>query len=180
METSRKLIELEVKANEKAIGLTDNIIEVVKKFDGKMPTKRLDTALKTIDKNLSFKCEYNSFMIDLWIEDRSISVPHKDYVGAVYIKNSNVSICHCCMVSSGKPQAINEDGTINAEYVIESILNSKQYRIEYNNSMIKTLNEIEEKIKEYEELKKTIRAFNDSVNYTVAQYFEIDKIRNVY
>lgn len=176
MESKRKLVELEIKANNKALGLIEEVKEVILKFDGKVPNKRVDTALKKIDDCLSFKAEFNSFIIDMFIRDRSFDNGNN----WVYIKNTVINICHCACQSMYGDSCLNEDGTINSEAVIIGLEKRKESLKSYNEEMIKSLNEIEDKIKEYEELKKTIRAFNDSVNYTVANYFEIDKIRNIY
>ena len=182
MDYSRKLVNLEIQANVKALQLMDDIKEVIIKFDGKIPDKRLDTALKKIDSDLSFKQDYNFFIIDLWIRNRSVSVKKENetYSGTYYIKSDRVGICYCACKSCYGDGCLNEDGTINAEMVIKSINGSKKYLLEYNNSMVNTVNNINDKIKEYEELKKRIVEFNNSVNHTVAQYYELDKIKNVY
>ena len=56
---SKKLVELELKNRKEMLGMYDDIINVMSKFDGKQFTKRVDTALKKINPNIRAKLEYN-------------------------------------------------------------------------------------------------------------------------
>ena len=58
-EVSKKLVELELKNRKEMLGMYDDIINVMSKFDGKQFTKRVDTALKKINPNIRAKLEYN-------------------------------------------------------------------------------------------------------------------------
>ena len=52
IKNAENLINLELNAMQKVIDLCPKVIEIIKKFEGKQANKRLDTALKQIDKNL--------------------------------------------------------------------------------------------------------------------------------
>lgn len=71
-EVSKKLVELEISNRKLALSLFDDIIKTLERFDGKQANKRIDTALKKINENLSFSREYNSFIINLITQTKII------------------------------------------------------------------------------------------------------------
>ena len=164
------LVNLELAADEKALSLVDGIINVVTKFGGKEANKRLDTALKTIDKNLSFSMAYNSFKIALYIENRSINT--KSGI-SMYLNDSSVSIIHACISTGYGEQGICQNGTINAALLIEKL---NTFRTDTQQAIIKTRKELENIntiLTEYEERKKAIDRFVSAISYTTRKYFKI-------
>lgn len=73
----------QIKLYKDALGLCDKVMEVVKKFDGKMANKRLETALKEVDSGL--RCNKSSIVevweIAFWTNDRCVNVKQKSWDG---------------------------------------------------------------------------------------------------
>lgn len=176
MEISKQLVELELKNRKYILSLFDSIIETLSKFDGKQVNKRIDTALKKIDKNLSFTMEYNSFIIKLWYEDRSITKINGDEIGnTYYLKDNYETIVHCCIHSSYSDGVVNDDGRLIFEYLKEQLLKNKGY-IEQSIFEIKSqLSKVDDIISEYKELIDKCNKFNDKINWCIATYYNIKR-----
>lgn len=167
-------IELEKKMLIKAIELIPQVIEVVKKFDNKVPSKRLETALKEINKGFRFNMEHNSFIIEIKFfdhDDRCTS----DGDRAIYANEDSFRVCHMCISSAYGDQAI-DNGRINANAVI----NSPNGLLAFLEVHKKTVQGIDDTIKNIEELKeqrkellKQIEDFNSKVNYTFNNTFPL-------
>lgn len=90
-------INLEIKNKEKAMALTEKVLEVFKMYDGKELSKRIDTKLKTIDKHLRFTkdswgnwdCEYSFYDTRYDVESKSY-VFNDSYRYFGYYKESSV------------------------------------------------------------------------------------------
>jgi len=147
-------IEKELLRKEEVFKLCPAIIEVIKKFDGKQSNKRLDTALKNIDKNLRFKTQYNSWIIE-----------HVSY---------DINIVHAS-ISSSYGDGVEQNGVIIADVAIADLNKNMNYRKE---QAIKTREQnkidiIDGLIEESEELKKKIKEFNEKINYAINDKFDI-------
>jgi len=165
------LINLELAAREKALGLLDMIIAAVQTRDGKAPDKRLDTALKAIDENLRFFMRYNSFVIELIIRDRSIVTAsgHSEY-----INDSTVYIVHAS-VKSGYNDGACQNGTINAAVLIDAI---EKFREATKISIEKTRGElanIEEVLAAFSAARLALSQLENSTSYLTREYFGLTK-----
>ena len=159
-----KLALLEIKANKEALTLFAPVIEVLRKFNGKVANKRLDTALKKIDSGLSFRMRYSAFCIDWHIKNRHFEDPSKESYS--YIHESSISLLH-----SG--EIINKYGRINADSAIEQLNKQKDYISQRIEKAEKQLADIDEKLKQRNELKKQVEEFNKDISYLVDGYFNI-------
>lgn len=73
-------INLEIENQERAIALTDKILEVFKECDGKQMTKRIDTKLKALDKNLSLsKTHFGNWELSYGFWDSRYDSESKEY-----------------------------------------------------------------------------------------------------
>lgn len=86
----------QIKLYKDSLALCPKVMEVVKKFDGKVANKRLETALVEVDKGL--RCHKSSYTdvweIVFWTDDRCLNVKRKSWDGkredwcAYYIKQN--------------------------------------------------------------------------------------------
>ena len=174
-----KLIALEIANRRKAIELYPAIIETVKKFDGKVLNKRLETALKKVNTNLRLAESEYRFDIRYWVENDSVSVPHRDYCGTEYVKYREIGMCGYIPRFEGKyaysvdaqHPALNDDGRIIAEHIIVA-LNAGKENLE---SEIIQMEEHSRKADEYaaelEERAACIKNLQEKIPYLVAEYY---------
>lgn len=176
MEISKQLVELEIKNRKYVLSLFDSIIETLSKFDKKQVNKRIDTALKKIDKNLSFTMEYNSFIIKLWYKDRSITKRNGDEIGnTYYLKDNCETIVHCCVHSSYGDSVVNDDVRLIFESLKEQLLESKEYIEQSIFEIENQLSKVDDIISEYQELIDKCNKFNNKLNWCIAEYYNIKR-----
>jgi hypothetical protein len=177
-EAARALVLLQIAANEKAIELSEKIKPVILKFDGKVPNKRLDTALKAVDDNLMWSMEYNSAIIKMWIENRSTSEGNTPdsygYRTTNYLTDNTVNIAYGRMVDGSNPAAsVCPDGKLNAAALISAVDSSSAYLKQSVSDMRSSLTRIDELIEQRAALVKAVEDYNNSIDYTVATYFDL-------
>lgn len=175
MEISRKLVELEIKNRKYLVSLYNEVLECMKKFDGKQVTKRIDTALKKIDSNIHMRNEYNSFVIELYFEDRMIK--EENSYNCHYLKNSYENFCHCCRFSSYDDGVINVDNTNSLNYarLEKEMLKQKDYFVKSIEETERQLQNIDSLVAEYKELQEKCNDFNKKVNWSIAEYYNIKR-----
>jgi hypothetical protein len=169
-EAKIKLLNLEVINLQKAISLCDKIIEIVPKFDGKAANKRLDTALKEIDKSLSFNMRYNSFIIEMYKQDRSINVGDNWQ----YLRDHSVSIVHSSIQSSSGDGVCQDGQHISGEQLIKDIQRNKKYMEDSLKSLTIDLGHIDYISDWYDDIQGLKAKFKDTVSYQVREYFGFD------
>ena len=164
-----KLIQLEIEAKEKAIFLIDQIITVAEKFDGKVANKRFGTALKKIDNNLKFAMEYNSFKIELYIDNRFLQTEtHTEY-----IKNSYVSIIHGS-ISSSYWNSLLINSRIDGTELVAQLIKAKKELTSWVLELKSQVEKIDSILTAYQGIKDQIEKFGNDVNYTIRDYFQLD------
>lgn len=175
-EISKQLIELELKNMRYMLSLYDKVIEALSKFDGKQVNKRIDTALKKIDKNLSFTMEYNSFIIKFLYEDRGVTKKMDDgYERAYYLKDDYEIMAHCCVHSSYGDGVVNDNGKLIFNILKEQLLKSKEYIEQSIFEIENQLSKVDDIISEYKELINKCNKFNNKVNWCIAEYYDIKR-----
>lgn len=165
-----ELLKLEVTHLNHAIKLCDEIIKVIPKFDGKQSNKRFDTALKGIDSNLHFVTRYNSFVIQLYKDNRSIQ---DDKGISHYLNDSYVNIIHWSIESSSG-DGICQNGTINGKLLIGIIEEQRKYFQQRMDGLNDNINKIDEIIDCYKEMIKERETFKNNVSYLVRDYFDLN------
>lgn len=169
-EVNIQLLNLEVVNLEKAIGLCDKILDLVPKFDGKVVNKRFDTALKEIDKSLSFSMRYNSFIIEMYKQDRSINRGDS----WSYLRDHSLCIIHSS-IQSAYNDGICQDGQhIVGANLVADIQKQKKY---FEDNLVKLKNDIADidSIQEvYKDIQQQKTSFNNNVSYMVREYFGFD------
>lgn len=166
-EENIRLIRLELAAMEKAVSLVDSVIAIAPKFDGKVASKRLDAALRAVDRDLCFSTSFNSFKISLFISDRSTQDRHGNH--SLYIQNSEISLVHAC-IESGYGDGICQTGTINAALLIAELT---RFKTETEASIKKTtaeLGNIDALLTAYADAQAAVRKLEDSTTYLTRRY----------
>ena len=177
-DTADKLIALEISNRRKAIELYPAIIETVKKFDGKVLNKRLETALKKINNNLRLEKSEYRFDICYYVENNHISVPYQDYFDTKYVKCRKIGMCgyiprnRASAVNVQCP-VLNDNGRIIAENII-TVLNAGKEKLE---SEIIEMEEHSKKAEEYsaelDELAERMRSLRKKIPYLVSEYYKL-------
>jgi hypothetical protein len=178
-EDAKNLVKLEIENRKSALELYTEVIELVKKYDGKILNKRFETALKKIDERLSYERAYNSFYITMscW-NNRSCRSTKKDsfgYSSTIYIHGNDIRLnTYIETYSYGENPSMLNDERINADVLIEA-LNKGKIQIE------KTIAELEnsiDKVQEYKEkceaLKKEMEETTRDIPYLIKDYFNIN------
>lgn len=168
-EKAMKLANLHIEAMKTALNFTDEIKEVLQKFNGKPITKRIDTALKKIDSNLHMSREYNSFRINWFVENRCFC----ENGGAYYIKEYAINILWATCFSSYGDGVLDSENCLISEKAIKELDRQNEQTKESIKNATEQLANIENAISEHERIKKELESFNRSVNWLVNSYFEL-------
>jgi len=168
-ETKIKCIGLEMNHIKEALQLLEGILSICKKWDGKKINMRLDTQLKTLNQNLSFSTQYNSFKICFYNPQRFITTENGH---TEYLKNDSLYLVHTSLESSYK-DGICQNGLFRFEILEKVISRDKEYYIKQLQEVEDNLKNIETLIKERDELKNTIDVFNNKITHTIENYFSL-------
>lgn len=167
------LVKLHLKAYQKAIDLTPAVIEVLKRFDGKQINKRIDTALKEVNGSLSFTAQYNSVMVEWWIDNRYIR--NADGCSVTYIEDSKVTIAHGCANYGGNlEQSCIVDGKLNASALIDSAIAYSTEHGKEIDATLKQLKQVDKLQARQAKIKADIENHNNELQWMVRRYFELD------
>ena len=178
-EVSRKLVELEIENRKEMLTMYDGILEVLAKFDGKVFSKRVETALKkNVSDNIRVKREYNSLIIDYYYNNRYIK--YKEDGSCAYLKDTYGTFVHATCYSSYDDGCMGNKDTIIFDKLKVQIEKTREYIEKSVKEMEIALATVDETIKEYEELKKKCAEFNHSTNWCISQYYDIKRFENCY
>ena len=169
------LIKLELENKLEALKLAPKIKEIIKTFEGKTFSKRIETKLKEINENLSFKIDNNDFLqLTFYFENRGFQNEAKTHW--VYIKHSSETIfCELVkgLINEEFKNGLKEDKKIDSEFIIKKI----EWWEEYTTKSIK---EATQELYNLEELKKDYNNYIEAKNklanhhHTIKHYFEIN------
>lgn len=166
-------------------GKIDAVIDVVKKFDGKVLNKRFKDALDTTGDSYFVNTD-SRFTIEIYFRDnRSITDPiakDKDYVCAIYTKYDKFAL-----VNSWNNELIAKmlpDNRICAAEIIKKLKKQKAEYIKQAESLEGHLRAVKDKQWERDRLIKMIEAFNKATNPYIDTNFEmridVRNLHNVY
>lgn len=170
-EINEKLINLEIAARKDALALYPAIIDLARKFDGKIANKRFDTALKKIHPKLVFRMQYNSFVINMDIENRCVNNGNH----WVCLRDHQTYIIHWSITSGSSEDGIcQKDGsTIVGNNLVKALEQYKKGMEEYVQKLQATLVNIPNIINWYKAVRKSIDDFNDTVPGMIRDYYEL-------
>ena len=164
-ERAKKLIELQVSNNSKLLHFVDNeLLPIVRKFDGKVFNARFKNAIKKQIENrkifqwIKVTSEYGMFTITLQPWQRCVD----DCTGCEYLHNSELTVAYLQNFKGDNP-ALKSENRLQAENIINSIIENCK-RLESNNSkMLKSLRDYPSLKVKKDKLLKQIEDFNNSV-----------------
>jgi predicted amino acid-binding ACT domain protein len=175
-ELTLKKIEQEIKNKEFTLTLLEDIKKIVKKYDNKVYSKRLKTELKKLNECIYVRVEYNSFDITYRnFNERYVKASNQ----SGYILNDSVYIISLCKQlnnDNSTYKALDNEYKIIANNLIENIENNKTHILNSINGINESLLKLNDLELEYRNIVKSIKAFNDSVDYTVKEYFGLNII----
>ena len=175
LEIAKRLTELDIKNRKFIETLFPQIEETVKKFDNKILNKRLETALKDINKQIYIKRSDYNYQINYFCDDDMVK--GAGYL-AYYSKNREVTMAWCNTYDNNYQKGFLNEEKINAKELIEMIEKNKKGFIEETENMTISLSIIDNKIAEYKDLISKCDAFNRSLDSTVKDYYNIKDINN--
>lgn len=167
-----QLVELEISNREYILTLIDDIVEVVKKFDGKVFNKRIETALqKAIENNSHYKTgthiyclyEYDIFHMKLCVPDRRVHNLENWY----FIENNTLDICFL------DAEIAIVDKRIVAEAIIKDIRNQKQEIQERIIELKQGLLRVDEWEKRWREVESQITKLQKEIPHEIQRYFRM-------
>ncbi len=148
---------------QKVLDLVPEIIKVIKKFDGKVINKRLDTALKQVDPNLSAGQEWNSFIIDLRFSQSKLQGYRR------------VTIAHAGLSSAYGDGGIRGDNnTLKADALISDIEKTLEYAQKRIDKINKHLGGLDAILERYFDIKKQMSGFYDDIPHDVREVLELE------
>ena len=160
-----KLLDLEIDARQKILSLYGEVIRTVQSFDGKVLNKRLETALKKIDRNITLNTEYGMCAIRYYTRDFTAKQSNSEY-GTLYLADNYITMCHC-----GGNSATDYDRRILATPIVDSL-----YR--YMEMIENSVDEIQQKrelVGEYKNrlsnIEQQLKELQDEIPATMKQYY---------
>ncbi|GHT57905.1 hypothetical protein FACS1894109_11030 [Spirochaetia bacterium] len=173
--TSEKLIALHLRNYQRIIDLAPAIIAVVQKFDGKQANKRLETALKEVDKNLFVKFDHDwhyemSVEIQLYYEDRYVmgKADSQGVGNAYYIKDTCGTVCNA--YQDNHPVV---DGKFQAAPIVKHINENVESLVKLIKEAGDQLKQVDDLRRDKKEIEKRIESHNASLCWLVDAYFEL-------
>lgn len=179
-EDARNLVELEIKNRKDALSLYSDIIEVVKKFDGKILNKRFETALKKVDERLSCNREYSWFEINMSVfNSRSCKSIKKDNYGyscTNYLSNSYLKLNALLYTYSNNPEekVLLKEERINSLVLIESLNKGKAQMEEKIKELENSLDKVDEWREKLKALKSEMEKTMGEIPYIIRDYYSIN------
>lgn len=174
LEIARKQIKL----YKDALALCPKVMEVVKKFDGKVANKRLETALETIDKGLN--CRKSTYT-DIWeisfyTSDRSLTVKSESWDGkytnynSYYIKDNETYLARD-MFKETYGSFTDENGRWASENICKQIEHNMKVMEENIAKYEEELRQVDDLEAERKRIKAEVEAFNKKVSWIGNEYF---------
>lgn len=166
---AKAVVELEVKNRKHVLTLYDGVIEVVKKFDGKVINKRFETALRNIDNSLRLERSGSRIDISYYCKNRYAGGRYLlwDYITLNNYMNTSVTDKNYCVVDYDG----NGNCRLNAEKVIIHLLVRKNDIADEIKLIEEHHAKIEEYEKELEELKNKIESVSGKIPFLLKEYY---------
>lgn len=170
----------QIKLYKDALALCPKVMEVVRKFDGKMANKRLETALEAVDSGL--RCRKSSYTevweIVFWTSDRCVNVKSLSWDGkredwcAYYIKDNEDYIARD-MFKNLYGEFVDGNGRWIAENINKQI-EAHMHNLEVNIAQYETeLKQVDELEAEKKRIKDEVEAHNKKITWIGSEYFNL-------
>lgn len=178
-EDATNLILLEIENKKRALETCDLIIPVIKKFNGKVLNKRLETALKNVCSNLWIESYCGFFIINFSCFDNRMCYSSKiDEYGRRNCLYSNLDVIRlntCLHVYNRNKEDISVTDTnnrIKANILIESLECGKKQledEIKKNNDALNKVDEWQSRMKK---IIKDMQELRSEIPYAFQEYFK--------
>lgn len=157
MTWQENLIQMDIDNIDRAIGLINELKEVVKKFDGKVYNVRFDRAVRESVGAFVERKEFNNSIAIRWQPDIRNVDGHYSQNGYYYLL-----------------WGAELDGKrINATKMIERLEYVAEELEEHKTNLYEGISKIEETLDKYNEVKKQLKELEDEVPYEICGYFNI-------
>lgn len=157
MNTKIETIKRELNDMQIVIDIANDVKKIIKQFDNKKFSKRLQTALSNYDDKIHVYQEYNTLRIDYW-----------------FSYSNQVTIAWCCVSSSYGDGALTNDRYIIADVINNQIDNMVEHYKSNIAEITEQLNNIDNIIKEYNFIYEKMKQFNDKTNIKIRDKFNIN------
>lgn len=178
-EDAINLILLENENRKRALETYDLIIPVIKKFNGKVLNKRLETALKNVCNNLRIESYCGFFIINFNCFDNRMCYSSKvDEYGRRNCVYSNLDVIRlntCVHVYNCNQESISvtdKNNRIKADVIIESLECGKkrlENEIKENNDALNKVDEWQSRMKK---IIKDMQELRSEIPYAFQKYFK--------
>lgn len=170
---AEELTKLHIKNLRRAAELADQVIEIVKQFDGKVLNVRFEKALKEkTGEHIVVRENYSTFSIDWYMDDRC--VPSGDGCSVVYLDGMSISLCFISDYDNTKENM----PIVNKRIVADNFIPDIKKQIE---SFLIDAGKLEESITKIGEWKARAKELTDQVNklhneipYEIKDYYGLD------
>ncbi len=149
-------INMEIQAIENVFLILGDVDNCLKNFHGKKFSKRVDTALKKIDKNLKAEMKWNNFLI-------------------TYEVKSIYEFKPCWQVVS---KYMEDANNLQLDDVTNLVKEKREYLQKERAGLKAQIENFDNTIKEYEELQKMTYDFNNNIHWSMRQYADIGCFEN--
>lgn len=171
-ELARKLVQKEIEVKEDFVRKVPEMIEVVRKFDGKVLNKRLETALRNVyHVTLKHDDIFGWWELIGYADDRMVREDTENSWGGhncAYIKDDRFYIATC------KKDLTDENGRLIADKLIEYIEDEAKREQTYANQLRNQLANIDELKAECARINRMKNDFVWKVNSQIKEYFSLE------
>lgn len=171
-ELARKLCEKEIAVRREFAEKAEALCEVVRKFDGKVLNKRLETAMwEVYPVRISHDKDWGWVDLSGYIEDRMVQSDIPDKYGSravAYLKNDRVYIFSC------KKDVIDAENRIIAERWCEEIMAEAQRLTDGAQKLEEQLKHLDEISAEARRIDAERRKWKMETRYEIQDYFGIE------
>lgn len=169
-ELAIKLVQKEIEVRRDFADKAEALCEVVRRFNGKVFNKRLETAMKEVyPVKVEQEFTFGSISITGWIEDRMVRSDVANRMGhheVAYLKDSHIYIGII-------RDAFDSDKRIWAEAIVAKILATAEYEKKTADEMESQLARIDDIIAERKRIYEEQQKFTHNTNWSIQEYFDL-------
>ena len=164
-EDAENLIKLEIQAGKEALEIIDDVIEVVKSFDGKVFNKRFETALQTkVSYNIHARnSSYGFFGFYYTIPNRSVKSVDHDYWN--YLGHSEIYL-----ITGDDTGCFTDENRICSNVMIAKINERREEIMATVKGLEEGLGKLDGWIERQRKLVDELQNLRDSIPYDIKEY----------
>ena len=174
---AERLTRQHIKQLRRASELCDKVIEVAKKFDGKVLNVRFEKAMEEATKqsvhyssNYIMENYYENFRISWFCDDRS--VPDMNGCSCSYINTNSFELCNGYNYTEETSPIINK--RIVAANLIPELQKQKEYFLTEADTIENGITKVDEWKERASELVEQINKLHDEIPYEIKDYYGLD------